>query len=99
MQLRFLQVSGPDVDPAMVDFQAGLNVINGGSNTGKSYILRMINYLLGARDPPEPNVEQALYDLAHLGVVLDDGSEKTFVRALAGGEFKVLDGLTKDRPG
>lgn len=99
MQLRFLHITGPDVDPATVDFQAGLNVINGGSNTGKSYILRMINYLLGARDPPEPIVEQALYDLAHLGVVLDDGSKKTFVRALAGGEFKVLDGLTKDRPG
>lgn len=98
MQLRFLHVSGPDVDPATVDFEAGLNVINGGSNTGKSYILRMINYLLGGRDPPEPIVEQALYDLAHLGVVLDDGSSKTFVRALAGGEIKVIDGLTKDRP-
>jgi len=98
MQLRFLHISGPDVDPATVDFQAGLNVINGSSNTGKSYILRMINYLLGSRDPPEPIVEQALYDMAHLGVLLDDGTEKTFVRALAGGEVKVIDGLTKDRP-
>ena len=98
MQLRFLHISGPDVDPATVDFQSGLNVINGSSNTGKSYILRMINYLLGSQDPPEPIVEQALYDLAHLGVVLDDGTEKTFVRALAGGEIKVIDGLTKDRP-
>lgn len=98
MQLRFLHISGPDVDPATVDFQAGLNVINGSSNTGKSYILRMINYLLGSRDPPEPIVEQALYDMAHLGVLLDDGTEKTFVRALAGGEVKVINGLTKDRP-
>lgn len=98
MQLRFLHISGPDVDPATVDFQAGLNVINGSSNTGKSYILRMINYLLGSRDPPEPIIEQALYDMAHLGVLLDDGTEKTFVRALAGGEIKVVDGLTKDRP-
>ena len=81
MQLRFLHISGPDVDPATVDFQSGLNVINGSSNTGKSYILWMINYLLGSRDPPEPIVEQALYDLAHLGVVLDDGTEKTFVRS------------------
>lgn len=99
MQLRFLHISGPDVDPATVDFQAGLNVVNGPSNTGKSYILRLIDYMLGARDAPEPIAEQALHDLAHLGVVLDDGTEKTFVRALAGGEFKVLDGLTKDRPG
>ncbi len=60
MQLRFLQISGPDVSPATVDFQAGLNVINGPSNTGKSYILRMIDYMLGARDAPEPILEQAL---------------------------------------
>jgi hypothetical protein len=98
MQLRFLHVSGPDVEPATVDFQAGLNVINGSSNTGKSYILRMINFLLGSQNPPEPIVEQALYDMAHLGVLLDDGTEKTFVRALAGGEIKIIDGLTKDRP-
>jgi hypothetical protein len=98
MQLRFLHISGPDTEPATVDFVAGLNVINGPSNTGKSYILRVIDYMLGARDAPEPIAEQALHDLAHLGVVLDDGSEKTIVRALAGGEIRVLDGLTKDRP-
>ncbi|WIM10140.1 hypothetical protein [Enhydrobacter sp.] len=98
MQLRFLHITGPDAEPATVDFAAGLNVINGPSNTGKSYILRMIDYLLGARDAPEPINEQALYDLAHLGVVLDDGTEKTIIRALAGGEIRLLDGLTKDRP-
>lgn len=98
MQLRFLHVSGPDTEPATVDFVAGLNVINGPSNTGKSYILRLIDYMLGARDAPEPIAEQALHDLAHLGVVFDDGTEKTFVRALAGGEIRVFDGLTKARP-
>lgn len=98
MQLRFLHISGPDVDPATVDFRAGLNVINGPSNTGKSYIIRLIDYVLGAREAPEPIAEQALHDLAHLGIVLDDGTEKTLVRALAGGEIRVIDGLIKDRP-
>jgi hypothetical protein len=98
MQLRFLHISGPDTEPATVDFVAGLNVINGPSNTGKSYILRVIDYMLGARDAPEPIAEQVLYDIAHLGIVLDDGTEKTIVRALAGGEIRVMDGLTKDRP-
>jgi hypothetical protein len=99
MQLRFLHISGPDADPATVNFVPGLNVINGPSNTGKSYILRLIDYMLGARDAPEPIAEQALHDLAHLGVVLDDGTEKTLVRALVGGEIRIIDGLTKDRPG
>ena len=98
MQLRFLHISGPDTEPATIDFVAGLNVINGPSNTGKSYILRLVDYMLGARDAPEPIAEQALHDLAHLGIVMDDGSEKTLVRALAGGEIRIIDGLTKARP-
>ena len=98
MQLRFLQVSGPKTEPAMVDFVAGLNVINGPSNTGKSYMLALINYMLGGQDAPDVIAEQALYDLAHLGVVMDDGSEKTFVRALQGGDIRIIDGLIKERP-
>ena len=73
-------------------------MINGPSNTGKSHILRLIDYVLGAQTPPEPIAEQALYDLVHLGVVLDDGSEKTLVRALQGGEVRIIDGLVKLRP-
>lgn len=98
MQLRFLLVTGPATEPAVMEFGPGLNVVYGGSNTGKSYILRLIDYLLGAKAPPEPIVEQAGYDLAHLGVVLDDGTEKTFVRALQGGDIRVLDGLDRQRP-
>ena len=98
MQLRFLLASGPKSKPAIVEFGPGLNVIYGGSNTGKSHVLRLIDYCLGARNPPEPVIEQAEYDLAHLGVVLDDGSEKTLVRALKGGDIRLIDGLNRDRP-
>ena len=73
-------------------------MINGPSNTGKSHILRLIDYVLGAQNPPEPIAEQALYDLVHLGVAMDDGSEKTLVRALQGGEVRIIDGLVKSRP-
>jgi hypothetical protein len=98
MQLRFLHVSGPGTEPANVDFVAGLNVINGPSNTGKSHVLRLIDYVLGAQNPPEAIAEQALYDLVHLGVAMNDGSEKTLVRALRGGEIKIFEGLVKGRP-
>jgi len=82
----------------MVEFGPGLNVIYGGSNTGKSHVLRLIDFVLGAKNAPEPIVEQAGYDFAHVGVVLDDGSERTFVRALQGGNIKVLEGLSHVRP-
>jgi uncharacterized Zn finger protein (UPF0148 family) len=99
MQLRFLLVTGPNSPPASVEFGPGLNVIYGGSNTGKTHILRLIDFVLGAKNPPEAIIEQASYDFAHVGVELDDGSEKTFVRALQGGNVKILEGLTRIRPG
>ncbi len=74
MQLRFLLITGPASESAAVDFGPGLNVIYGGSNTGKSHVLRLIDYTLGAKDPPEPIPEQAGYDLVHLGLTLDNGS-------------------------
>ena len=98
VQLRFLIISGPQSKPAVVDFVPGLNVIYGGSNTGKSHILRMIDYLLGSSKPPHPIAEQAEYDLAHLGVVCNDGTEKTLVRALKGGDIRIIDGLLRERP-
>jgi hypothetical protein len=98
MQLRFLHVSGPKTEPANVDFVAGLNVIYGPSNTGKSHILQLIDYVLGAKNPPEPIAEHALYDLVHLGVAMDDGTEKTLVRALRGSEIRIFEGLVKARP-
>lgn len=98
MQLRFLRITGPEVPPAEINFGPGLNVIYGGSNTGKSHIMRLVDFVLGAGRPPEPISEQARYNLAHLGVVMADGEEKTFVRALAGGNIRVLDGLRREPP-
>lgn len=98
MQLRFLLITGPNSQPAVVEFGSGLNVIYGGSNTGKSHILRLIDFVLGSKKPPKPIPEQAGYDLAHLGVVLDDGTERTFVRALQGGNISMLEGLVRTRP-
>lgn len=98
MQLRFLLIIGPNRPPASIDFGPGLNVVYGGSNTGKSHILRLVDYALGAKNPPEPIPEQAGYDLVHVGLVLDDGTEVTIVRALQGGDVRILEGLVRSRP-
>lgn len=98
MQIRFLLVTGPSVAPAEVVFGPGLNVIYGGSNTGKTHLLRLINFALGASTVPEPVSEQAGYDMLHLGVCFPDGAEHTIVRPLQGGDAKLLDGLTRVRP-
>ncbi len=98
MQLRFLLVTGPNKPDTELKFGPGLNVVYGGSNTGKSHMLKLIDYCLGAKNPPEPVPEQAGYDIVHLGIELDNGVEVTLVRALAGGEIRMLDGLATHRP-
>lgn len=53
-----LEVTGLGKLPAVVDFTDGLNVIFGASDTGKSYIIQAIDYLLGGENPPK-NIPQA----------------------------------------
>ena len=42
-----LRVSGAGKIDGVVEFADGLNLIQGRSNTGKTWILRCINYLFG----------------------------------------------------
>ncbi|ANE45857.1 hypothetical protein SY83_05540 [Paenibacillus swuensis] len=46
--IKELRVTGIGVQDASVIFEKGLNVINGPSNTGKSYIFNCIDYIFGA---------------------------------------------------
>jgi hypothetical protein len=98
MQIAFLLITGPAVEPAVIKFSSGLNIVNGPSNTGKSHILRLIDFALGAKESPEPPPEQLGYDMVHLGVRFSGVDEKTIVRPLQGGEIVVLDGLQNVRP-
>lgn len=45
--IKKLRVSGVDKIDGVVEFADGLNIIQGRSNTGKTWILRCINYLFG----------------------------------------------------
>ena len=56
--IRTIRVIGPDLKPAEVTFKQGLNVITGASDTGKSYILQCIDYMLGGGVVPE-NLDEA----------------------------------------
>jgi len=86
--LARLALTGPDVEDAEVRFGAGLNVITGPSDTGKTFILECIDFLLGARDTPEEIPEASSYDKAHLDIVaLADNASYTLSRSLRGGAF------------
>jgi hypothetical protein len=86
-QLRQLKVTGPAVDAASVAFQPGLNVISGASDTGKSYLVETIDFLLGGGTPPRSIPESRGYDTAELLIEASDGKVYGLTRALQGGDF------------
>lgn len=48
LYIKKLIVSGGGKEPSVLEFDEGLNIICGPSNTGKSYILECIDYLFGS---------------------------------------------------
>src|SRR5215204_555473 len=98
LELRHLVCTGPAVELAGLRFEAGLNILYGASNTGKSFAGKTLNYMLGG-SKPLPGIDQrADYDAVWLGLVLPDGHEITLYRATAGGAFRVFDGLLTEHP-
>jgi hypothetical protein len=89
---------GKNVPIAEVSFSQYLNVISGASDSGKSYILQCINYMLGAENPPKSVEEDAGYDTLLMELVT--GAKKNYVlqRSLKqGGDFLLYEqGLDKD---
>ena len=43
---------GENKPDAVVEFHSGLNVVSGASDTGKSYLLGCIRYMMGTEDAP-----------------------------------------------
>jgi len=85
-----LALTGANVAEAEVRFNQGLNVVSGPSDTGKTFILQCIDYMLGGRDAPEDIPEASGYDTVVLEIKSVVG-EATYVlsRGLRGGAFKL----------
>ncbi|MBB3658395.1 DNA repair ATPase RecN [Rhizobium sp. BK650] len=45
-----IRLTGTGQTDALVRFKPGPNVITGDSDTGKSYLLRLVDYVLGAEE-------------------------------------------------
>lgn len=89
MQLRSLSLSGKGAGDARVNFVAGANVITGVSDTGKSYILRCIDYALGAEALTKQIEEAARYERLALELENSAGDFLTIMRSLAGGDVDI----------
>lgn len=92
LRLRALSFHGLGKEPAVVTFAAGLNVIYGASNTGKSFILNTIDYMLGGKPPLRDIPERQGYDRILLAIETLDGENFTVARSTDGGAFMLYEG-------
>lgn len=97
-RLRFLAFHGPQKAPAMVTFGPGLNVLYGSSNTGKSFIVEAIDFMLGGKPPLRDIPERVGYDLVLLGLETLAGQAFTLWRSIDGGGFRLYEGLHETPP-
>jgi len=93
-QIRALSFHGADKDPAVVLFGPGLNVIHGASNTGKSFVVEAIDFMLGGKGPLTDIPERVGYDRVMLAIEnVSTGKEYTLLRSHEGGAFKLFEGI------
>lgn len=50
--IKEIRASGESMEDSWVEFKPGVNIIHGASNTGKTYAIMCIDYMLGADNPP-----------------------------------------------
>ena len=96
LRLRHLTFHGPVKGFATVSFTAGLNVIFGASNTGKSFIVDTIDFMLGGKGPLRDIPERIGYNQVLLAIETLDGDQFTIVRSTDGGAFRLFSGLYFD---
>ena len=75
-----LRVVGKKVKPAKLLFNRGLNVLQGASDTGKSYVFNCINYVLGSTREPNKIKEAEGYDEIRLNLCTYDNQDFTIGR-------------------
>src|SRR3954467_7290716 len=98
LRIRHLAFHGLDREPAVVEFGAGLNLLYGASDTGKSFVVEAIDFMLGGRTALRDIPERVGYDRILLGIETMEGEQFTLSRSTEGGNFRLYTGLFIDLP-
>src|SRR5208283_1812340 len=78
---------GPNKSAVHVGLKPGLNIICGSSETGKSFIVETIDFMLGGGSELRQLPERAGYDRAVMQITLSNDQKFTFQRSLDGAGF------------
>jgi len=98
LRFRYLTFLGPNREPAGIEFGPGLNLIYGASNTGKSFIVDTMDFMLGGKLALRDFGERVGYDRILLAIETLDGQSFTIHRSSQGGIFTVYEGLHQTLP-
>ena len=101
--LRYLAYFGPDTPTADLLLNPGLNVICGASETGKSFFVESIDFMLGQENPVRDIPERAGYDRIRLLIESEGWPPLALDRSVEGGDFRayektVLEGCPETDP-
>jgi chromosome segregation ATPase len=86
LTLTHLTFVGASVPPASIEFGPQLTLVRGPSDTGKSFIVNAIDFMLGASNLKEIP-ERDGYSTVLLGLRLADDQDVTLSRPVTGGAF------------
>ena len=88
--LRRLAFTGPRVERRELSFVDGVNVVWGASNAGKTYTLRMLDFMLGAKDPPPGIPQLDGFATCWLELDLPQSGTVTLSRSFKAGAIKLF---------
>lgn len=82
-------------EPALISFDHNLSVVCGASDTGKSFLVEAIDFLLGGKDLRKiPELEG--YDRARIAIESSKKGIWTFERSVDGGNYRIFEGNIGD---
>lgn len=91
IQIKNISFLGAKVTPALVDFDQSLSVVCGASDTGKSFLVEAIDFLLGGKELRGiPELDG--YDKARISIESSEKGLWTFERSIEGGNYRIYQG-------
>ncbi|QEE49111.1 hypothetical protein FUA48_05805 [Flavobacterium alkalisoli] len=94
--ISLLSITGDSLEPAILSFTSGFNLISGGSDTGKSFAFSCLDYMLGKIEAPDGIPESVGYNNIYLEIKTYSGKTFTLLRNINGGDFVVKESSYKD---
>jgi energy-coupling factor transporter ATP-binding protein EcfA2 len=96
LKIKNIAFLGPKKPSASLEFGNGVNVICGASDTGKSFIVEALDFLLGGSTPLRDIPERVGYDRIRIIIEAFNKGLFTIERSVEGGEFRCFNDWIKE---